>query len=424
MTEKIEDILFQCIETIKAGKSDIDDCLKRYPSRREELEPLLNIAVNLHEPPDVRPSHEFKMRARTNLMNHIYSKGRVAEPSPVGPFAALKRISYPVRLRTATVAIAVVAALCGVGGGFAYASQDSLPGDNLYSVKLGTEQVRRLFTVDDVGEVALELEFANTRLLEMAAVMDRENGGLGIAVEGYEKNVSLALTNAEAVRNATEMSRALEMMASATSDHIGTLDSFEDAAPGNAGYDIRQASGIALRAHIRSLRGLALKNPVRAAEINLATIESRLNRARTKAELNHIDEAELALGQFEELNRLGEEISRIARGLGNGAGEVDELNARATAAHLAVLGDIYGKMPDETKGKVENAMTASVEAYGRALEGLQEEGVSGDIPEEPPIPEDIPGDVKGRILKQEPRSSGNGSSSSGDGSGGSGNGRH
>ncbi len=33
---KFEDILVQCIEDIKAGRSSIEDCKDRYPSMREQ----------------------------------------------------------------------------------------------------------------------------------------------------------------------------------------------------------------------------------------------------------------------------------------------------------------------------------------------------------------------------------------------------
>ena len=82
-----------------------------------------------------------------------------------------------------------------------------------------------------------------------------------------------------------------------------------------------------------------------------------------------------------------------------------------------MLGIIYGEVSEPTKETVENAMAASVEAYGQAVERLQEKDILDDIPEQPPIPDDIPGNVKERILKPEP----NGSDG---GSGGSGNGRH
>jgi hypothetical protein len=422
MYKKMEEILLECIETIKAGQSDIDGCLRRYPSLREELEPLLNIAISLHEPPDICPSREFKIRARVSLMDHMYASGRATKLSHPGTVARAKGMAYSIRLKAMTVALAVVACLFGLGGGLAYASQDSLPGDNLYPVKLATEQIRRVITVNDSNEVRLELELANTRLGEMAAVAYRGYEPLSTAIDGYEKNINLAFKNAEKIRDALELANILEILALATSDHIDMIDLIEDAATEGASYRVQRAGEIAFDAHVRALRDLAVENAVRAAEINLATIESRLSRARTKAEENRMDEAEAALSQFQVLSRLGEEISQISRGVGNGSAQVDELNARATSAHLEVLGIIYGKMPEQTKGIVEDAMVDSVEAYDQAVKGLQEKGILNDIPEEPPIPEDIPGDVKERILKPEPKDSSNGSGDSGEGPGKSGNG--
>jgi len=421
MSKEIEEILLECIEAIKAGQSDIDGCLRQYPSLREELEPLLNIAISLREPPDIRPSQEFKMRARVSLMDHIYADGRATKLSNPGTVARAKGRAYSIRLKAMTVALAVAACLFGLGGGLAYASQASLPGDNLYPVKLATEQIRRVITVNDVDEVKLELELANTRLGEIAAVAHRGYEPLSTAIDGYEKNLVLALENTEDIED-TKSANILEILALATLEHIETLDLIEDATLEEASYRIQRASEIAFNAHVRALQGLAVRNPVRAAEINLATIESRLSRAIAKADQNQLDEVKALLSQFQELSRLGEEISQISKGLGNGSAQVDELNARATSAHLEVLGIIYGKMPEQTKGTVENAMTDSVDAYNQAVEGLQEKGILDDIPEEPPIPEDIPGDVKERILKPEPKGSGSDSGGSGDGSGGSGNG--
>lgn len=423
MSKKIEDILSECIEAVKAGTSDIDGCLKRHPSLREELEPLLKIATSIQRPPDIGPSREFKVRARASLMEHIHAEGTVTKPWLVGPVVRAKRMAYAVRLKAATVALAVVASVCGLGGGLAYASQDSLPGDNLYSVKLATEQLRRVLTTDDVGEVELELVFADTRVEEMAAVAHKGYERLGIAVDEYGENIALALENAENIGDAPKLANALEILALATSDHIKMLDLIKDAVTKETGYGIQQATEIAFTGHVRVLRDLAAENPLRAAAINLATMESRLNRAQTKAGENQIDEAEAALGQFEELSRLSEEISQISKGVGNDTALVDELNARATSAHLEVLGIIYGEASEPTKETVENAMAASAEAYGQAVKGLQEKGVLGDIPEQTPIPEDIPENVKKRILKPEANDSGNEANGSGNEANGSGNGQ-
>ena len=44
-----EDVLARSIEDVKEGTSSIEDCLTRYPSVREQLEPLLKIAVNIEK---------------------------------------------------------------------------------------------------------------------------------------------------------------------------------------------------------------------------------------------------------------------------------------------------------------------------------------------------------------------------------------
>ena len=45
--EKIEKILTDCIQDIRSGKSTLAECLDRYDSRRNELKPLIRIALNI-----------------------------------------------------------------------------------------------------------------------------------------------------------------------------------------------------------------------------------------------------------------------------------------------------------------------------------------------------------------------------------------
>ena len=47
--KKFENILAQHIEDIEAGKSSIEDCLDKYPSIREQLEPLLRINLEIRK---------------------------------------------------------------------------------------------------------------------------------------------------------------------------------------------------------------------------------------------------------------------------------------------------------------------------------------------------------------------------------------
>ena len=47
--KRCEDMLVQYVEDVKSGNSSIEDCLDRYPSVREQLEPLLKIALELQK---------------------------------------------------------------------------------------------------------------------------------------------------------------------------------------------------------------------------------------------------------------------------------------------------------------------------------------------------------------------------------------
>jgi len=406
--KKIEDILALCIDDVKTGKSTLVDCLDRYPSMRHQLEPLLRIALSIQEPPDIKPSNAFRVRTRVHLMEQIHAKRTAKKSQRFFLGSGVRQTWYAGWLKTVAIVVAIVLAVSALGAGTAYASQDSLPGDALYPVKLSTEQVRRMLTTDDIARVELELTFASIRLEEIEALANKAPDRTPIAVNGYEKNIAMAITKAEQTKDSGVSASVLEMVALAISKHLFILDRVEDGIPEAAKEAIKQAKEIAISEQIKALRSLARKSPVRAAEINTDSMQSRLNRARAQADKGAFVEVEEALRQFEQLRRFGEEISPTAKGLGYGATAVDELNARATSAQLEVLGIIYWKVPEETKGAVEEAMGVSVEGYGQAVKGLQDKGALKDIPEEPPIPDEIPEKVKERILKPEPKGPGNG----------------
>ena len=405
--KRVEEILAQCIEDIKAGKASLSDCLERYPNMRRELESLLKIALSIKEPSDIRPSDAFKIRARVNLMEHIHaSQSGKRAPRSLSQ-AGVRHGWYTGWARAVAIVVAVILCISAAGTGTAYASQSSLPGDTLYPVKLGTEQLQRVITFNDAAEVELELKFANTRLEEIEAIAGKRPDKTSVAVTGYERNLNLAITKAEQIGD-SETSRetvALEIL-----NHLTRLDEIEDGVPEAAREAIINSKEIAINGHIRALQNLAKENPVRATEINLEALQGRLRRAEVEAERGNGKGVEEALEQFEKLRRFGEDISSSAMMIGYDTRAVDEMNARATAGHLETLGSIYGQVSQETKDSVEKTMSVSVEEYEQAVKGLQQQGALGDIPTVPPIPDDIPNEVKGRILQPESKGSSNGHS--------------
>jgi hypothetical protein len=157
--EKFEDILVQCIDDIKAGGSSIEDCLNRYPSMRDRLEPLLRIALGIREPPDVKPSPSFKVKARVWLMDQIHD-GQVVTKWPwfrynnqVKPIPYIRRFNMARVIPAAVAIVAVVLVVLGV----IYGIFTGLPGGTLP----GETANFRFLLSDDDSEVTAISDFAS-----------------------------------------------------------------------------------------------------------------------------------------------------------------------------------------------------------------------------------------------------------------------
>jgi hypothetical protein len=157
---KKEEILANCIEEIRSGKSTVEDCTKRYPHLNKELQSLLEVALFL-KPDEITPSSQFKERAKMHLFDEI---------QPVG--ASSSRNFWPWHMM-APAKVALASVLIGVfvlviaGGSTVYAAQSSLPGDALYPVKQGVENFQLAITTNPTAKADLHLKFAQRRIDEV-----------------------------------------------------------------------------------------------------------------------------------------------------------------------------------------------------------------------------------------------------------------
>jgi len=158
---KKEEILAGCIEEVRSGKSTVEDCIKRYPALGKELRAMLEIAVSI-KPEETSPSAEFKARARLHLFDAEKQPAAVKTTNHFRSWFALT----PVKV-TASVLL-VVLIFAAVGGGTVYAAQSSTPGDILYPVKTGAENIQLTFTTSPVAKARLYLQLAQKRINEMA----------------------------------------------------------------------------------------------------------------------------------------------------------------------------------------------------------------------------------------------------------------
>jgi predicted transcriptional regulator len=398
---KFEDILVQCIEDIKAGRSSIEDCLDRYSSMREQLEPLLKIALEIREPPDIKPSAAFKVKTRVWLMDQIHG-GQAAARWPWSRYdGRIRPMPYIKRFGTsmAGVILAVVLAVSGLGVGAAYASQSSLPGDTLYPLKLATEQAGMILSPDGPARAERALSFANKRMREMEALTQKgRSQDLELAVEqyGYALNMTLAMIEQTADRGlATENITAL--VAEATVRHLMVLDELWDMVPEEAKAAIAQARNVSETGRENALMALARNNTVWATELNLASMEGRLTRIR--ARVQNAEAVQIALQQFEGMGELGEEICRIGQATGLDMTDLEELIAEATARHLEVLAEVWEEAPEQARPAIERVMANLMMRYQNRVQAWEQKGIG--VPPAPVIPERIRERIEERIREQE-----------------------
>ncbi|MFH1031223.1 MAG: DUF5667 domain-containing protein [Chloroflexota bacterium] len=153
-----EEILASCIDEVLSGRSTVEQCLARYPQLRNELKPLLEVALSI-QPPKVTPSPEFRNRLRNHLLDVMEPAVRKEMPH---------RWSVPA-LSFRAVAIALLAfIILATGGTGVYAAQSSLPGETLYPVKIGTEKLQMAATVNPEDKAYLHLKLAQRRVEEVA----------------------------------------------------------------------------------------------------------------------------------------------------------------------------------------------------------------------------------------------------------------
>ncbi len=209
------------------------------------------------------------------------------------------------------------------GGGTAYASQGSLPGDTLYPVKLMTEDAQTAVSWNPEKKVELEAKFANRRLEEIKKLQKRlENKNGEINPEVVEKAMERAavrLEKAEARISEMEEGKLKEKALEAAS-HLEE----------------------ALQNHEQILSDLAGEVPDVA--------EEALLRAQAKAALH----AERALGT----------ISRLEKR--------DDLKDRIREKAKDEVGKIMGA-EERAEGKL-NALENKLEAVENYLENLKEQG--------------------------------------------------
>ncbi|MFC2032321.1 DUF5667 domain-containing protein [Chloroflexota bacterium] len=370
--EKIETILTNCIREIKSGKATLAECLDRYPSTRRELESLLKMALNIQEPPAFNLDSSYKQAAKAQLLRQIQATNQKKSRS----FTDIFSFGLPPKFVWARVAVSVLAVVILISmlaGGTAYAAKGSLPGDLLYPVKIGTEDARLLIAGNSPAKAELNLEFANTRLIEMSKLANRDKGKTGLAVNGYRSNLADAREQIRKISDASSLSNLIDRVLEDVQNQVVFCDSVIDANPAYSG-PVNEASTLAINQQVDFLEMLAQQNILRAAQINLDTMQNRLQRANVKAHASQYETMQEALLQYQQFNRLGEQILQSAQTSNNHNTEIEALSLQALTRYLDTLNDISQQVPLEYQSSIETSIQMTLQFQTQARHRYQKQG--------------------------------------------------
>ncbi|NIA07434.1 MAG: hypothetical protein GWP14_07350 [Actinobacteria bacterium] len=160
MSNKLEDILDDCIEQTRLGKA-LEDVLRECPEAAEQIRPLLAIANELEQLPEPSPSVTGIMRTMAKLS--------LQETRPQPKRRKIVFFSRSFLIRAAAVLLVVM-----LGGWTTVtASSQALPGDLLYPIKLFTERAKFFLTINQEEKVELRIVFSAERLKEAVKKYER-----------------------------------------------------------------------------------------------------------------------------------------------------------------------------------------------------------------------------------------------------------
>lgn len=205
MAEKFNEILDDCINRITLRGETVESCLARYPQLASELEPYLRIVAQVGQTYTFAANGAAKERGRQRLQ---------AEQLAI-QHGRQEKMRRPVRgyqwnfnwfPRWATAVVVAVLAILVVGVGTVAASGNALPGNVLYPVKLGTEEVRLAFQPSVDGKTKLHMDYAERRAEEMAIMM---KAGKTSQLEPLRERIHNNLTKATFVLGAVGNERSL-----------------------------------------------------------------------------------------------------------------------------------------------------------------------------------------------------------------------
>ena len=277
-------------------------------------------------------------------------------------------------------------------GGIIYAQEEEMtlpdpgitPDSPFYFMDKWGKQISLMFTFNAENKTQKALHYADERMAEIDAMMAQNKIKEATqAVNEYQNYLEIATKNMEQARlKGVDVSEKVVLMAE---KHVGFLSDSTDNVTEDAQMLLNQTRERAMTCQEAALKNMVHGDPEKAARLNLQLMERQLDRIRVQAEEAEGEAVQARLEVYNRLGNLGEEISQIAKGLGEET-TVDQLVGQATAHHLEVLAEVQQRVQEQAQQAVEDAIQNRIQTHERVVTRLQLQNQLGNVPEEAPIP--------------------------------------
>jgi hypothetical protein len=221
---KKEQLVMKCLEDIKSGSASLEKCSMKYPHIADELTTLLGVADRISTA-GVYPTSEFKLRAAKALAlematNATHSKTSHGLPVLRNIFS-FKNLAFRFALGIVIFSL--------LSGGVIYGANDSLPGDILYPVKRGIEDVRLTLALAPESKAEIHLYLITERVEETIKVLSLEHHITGMVLQDIPANINKSILSISESTNARD--KLLQRLIDVSNSEYDTLAIFSGSLP-------------------------------------------------------------------------------------------------------------------------------------------------------------------------------------------------
>lgn len=301
----------------------------------------------------------------------------------------------------------LVFTFCLGGAVYAQEEEEGLPSPGMtpdspfHFMERWGEKLALMFTFNLESKLQKSLHYAEERLAEMDTLL-AQNKVKAIIRANSEYHYCITLATKYMERAENKGIDTSETVALAATKQLSFVNSMTAGAPEDALAILTQTRERARTCQETALQTMAQGDPEKAMQVNLIIMEQHLNRIMVQVENHESTGLAEELQEYARLGNLGEQIGEIARQQGKEA-DVDQLIGQATGYHLQILAQVHQQVQEQTQLAIEDAMQTCIENHERVVTELKEQNQLGQVPEEAPIPKEIPVNIRQRISSGESR---------------------